>query len=37
MVFCPVTCRVEHAGLDVQDVDHAFGADDSGDAHSFST
>jgi hypothetical protein len=37
MALCPLTRRVEHAGLDVQDVDHAFGADDSGDAHSFST
>jgi hypothetical protein len=35
--LCPLTRRVEHAGLDVQDVDHAFGADDLGDAHSFST
>ncbi|MGZ8815512.1 MAG: hypothetical protein ACXWZI_16405 [Mycobacterium sp.] len=37
MALCPLTRRVEHAGLDVQDVDHAFGADDLGDAHSFST
>ena len=37
MALCPLTRRVEHAGLDVQDVDHAFGADDLDDAHSFST
>jgi excisionase family DNA binding protein len=37
MALCPLTRRVEHAGFDIQDVDHAFGADDLGDAHSFST
>ena len=37
MALCQLTRRVEHAGLDVQDVDHAFGADDLGNAHNFST
>jgi hypothetical protein len=37
MALCPLTRRLEHAGLDVQDVDHCFGADDLGNAHSFST
>jgi hypothetical protein len=33
----PAPRRGEDGGLDVHDVDHAFGADGLGDAHSFST
>jgi hypothetical protein len=36
MALCPLTRRVEHAGLDVQDVDHIFGTEIC-DALSFST
>ena len=37
MVLCPVTCRVEHVGLDVKTSTTPSGPDDLGDAHSFST